>query len=185
MVGRLVRFAGANPDDELAMNRYKGSFAKLGIDRVHYVYEPIGAAFFFARRLSETATVLVADFGGGTSDFSVMRFSRDTNGLRARPLGNAGIGIAGDAFDYRIIDKVVTSKLGRGGKYRSFGKVLTMPSGYFSNFARWNQLAMMKVSGELKQIIELSRLSLDPVPLMKFIEIVENDLGFALYRAVS
>ena len=46
VVGRPVRFAGANPDDELAMNRYKGSFAKLGIDRVHYVYEPIGAAFF-------------------------------------------------------------------------------------------------------------------------------------------
>src|SRR5262245_36942266 len=178
VVGRPVRFAGSHPDDELAMNRYKNSFAKLGVDSVHYVYEPIGAAFFFARRLSETATVLVADFGGGTSDFSVMRFSRDTNGVRAQPLGNAGIGIAGDAFDYRIIDKVVTPKLGRGGKYRSFGKVLTMPSGYFSNFARWNQLAMMKVSGELKQIRELSRLALDPEPLMKFIEIVENDLGF-------
>ena len=185
VVGRPVRFAGANPDDELAMDRYKKSFAKLGIDRVHYVYEPIGAAFFFARRLSETATVLVADFGGGTSDFSVLRFSRDSNGFRAQPLGNAGIGIAGDAFDYRIIDNVVTPKLGKGGKYRSFGKVLTMPSGYFSNFARWNQLAMMKVSGELKQIKELSRLSLDPKPLMKFIEIVESDLGFALYRAVS
>jgi hypothetical chaperone protein len=60
-----------------------------------------------------------------------------------------------------------------------------MPNGYFANFARWNQLAMMKTSGELKQLKELSRLVLDPDPLLKFIEIIENDLGFALYRSVS
>jgi hypothetical chaperone protein len=184
-VGRPVRFAGSAPDEALAMSRYAQSFARLGVARVHYVYEPVGAAFFFAQRLNADATVLVADFGGGTSDFSVIRFSRQGGAFSARPLGNAGIGVAGDAFDYRIIDHVISPKLGKGGEYRSFGKILTIPNGYYANFARWNLLSVMKTSGELKQLTELSRLTLDPAPLEKFIDIVENDLGFAVYRAVS
>ncbi len=185
VIGRPVRFAGANPDDGLAMRRYRQSFAALGIAKGHYVYEPVGAAFSFARQLREDATVLVADFGGGTSDFSVLRFERRGGHLRARPLGHAGIGIAGDAFDYRIIDHVVSPRLGKGALYRSFDKTLTIPNGYYANFARWNQLAVMKTTPELKELKELARQAVDAAPLLNLIEIIENDLGFALYRAVS
>lgn len=185
VIGRPVRFAGASPDDALAMRRYRSAFAGLGVAHGHYVYEPVGAAFSYARQLREDATVLVADFGGGTSDFSVMRFEKRDGHFRARPLGHAGIGIAGDAFDYRIIDQVVSPRLGKGGSYRSFDKTLTIPNGYYANFARWNQLALMKSSGELKELIELSRQAVDPAPLLKLIDIIDNDLGFALYRAVS
>jgi hypothetical chaperone protein len=185
VIGRPVRFAGSNPDDALAMRRYRDSFSRLGMTSGQFVYEPVGAAFFFAQRLQEDAVVLVADFGGGTSDFSIVRFVRTGGRINAHPLGNAGIGIAGDAFDYRMIDKIVSPKFGKGGAYRSFEKVLTMPNHYFSNLARWNQLAMMKTSETLKELNDLARLSLDPEPLMKLIELVENDFGFALYRAVS
>ena len=185
VIGRPVRFAGLSPDETLAMTRYRTSFARVGIDTDSYVYEPVGAAFFFAQELDADALVLVGDFGGGTSDFSVIRFARSGGSLKAHPLGNAGIAIAGDTFDYRIIDNVVSPRLGKGAQYRSFDKILTMPNGYFANFARWNQLAMMKTSGELKQLKELSRFVLDPAPLLKFIEIIENDLGFALYKSVS
>ena len=96
------------------------------------MYEPVGAAFFFAQRLRQDAVVLVADFGGGTSDFSVVRFANVGGRLSPRPLGHAGIGIAGDTFDYRIIDEVVSPQLGKGGHYESFGKILPMPKSYFS-----------------------------------------------------
>jgi hypothetical chaperone protein len=146
----------------------------------------VGAAFFYASGLERDATVLVADFGGGTSDFSVMRFSRRNGELRAEPLGHSGIGIAGDAFDARIVDRVVARRLGKGGLYRSMGdKVLAFPNHYYANLSRWHQLAMMKGSGDLKELQELARAALDPEPLEHFIDIVENDLGFALYRAVS
>ncbi len=185
LIGRPVRFAGFNPDDGLAMRRYRAAFGKLGADHARYVYEPVGAAFFYAQRLDHDATVLVADFGGGTSDFSVMRFRRKGSVLRAEPLGHAGIGIAGDAFDYRIVDRVVSPRLGKGGLYRSMGKTLSMPNHYYANFARWNQLALMKGSGDLRELRELARAALEPEPLEKFISIIEYDLGFALYRAVS
>jgi hypothetical chaperone protein len=64
-------------------------------------------------------------------------------------------------------------------------KVLSIPNHYYANFARWNQLALMKGSGDLKELRELARVAIDPAPLETFIDIVEHDLGFALYRAVS
>ena len=184
-IGRPVRFAGAAPDDMLAMQRYRGAFGRLGATSSRYVYEPVGAAFSFARKLDRDATVLVADFGGGTSDFSVMRFSRKAGRLSAQPLGHAGIGIAGDTFDYRIIDHVVSPRLGKGGSYRSFGKVLPLPSHYYARLARWHELALMKGSSDLRELRELARTALEPERLQDFIALVELDLGFALYRLVS
>ncbi|WP_407180241.1 Hsp70 family protein [Bradyrhizobium sp. STM 3562] len=185
MVGRPVRFAGGNPDDALAMQRYRAAFDRVGAGHARYVYEPVGAAFSFARQLERDATVLVADFGGGTSDFSIMRFSRSAGGLRAEPLGHAGIGIAGDTFDYRIVDHIVSPRLGKGSSYRSFDKVLPIPNHYYSNLARWHQLAMMRGNGDLRELQQLARTALNPDPLQDFITIVDLDLGFSLYRAVS
>jgi hypothetical chaperone protein len=186
VVGRPVRFAGHDPDEALAMSRYEAAFSRLDVPHALYVYEPVGAAFFYAAGLETDATVLVADFGGGTSDFSVMRFSRRDGRVRAEPLGQAGIGIAGDAFDARIVDRVVAPRLGKGGLHRGMGgKLLAMPNHYYGSLSRWNELAMMKASGDLKDLRELARAAVDPDPIETFIEIVEADLGFALYGAVS
>lgn len=184
-IGRPVRFAGADPDDGLAMQRYRDAFARLGGGGARFVYEPVGAAFSFARKLDRDATVLVADFGGGTSDFSVMRFARSGGVLRAEPLGHAGVGVAGDTFDSRIIDRIVAPRLGKGASYRSFDKVLPVPHHYYSKLSRWNELALMKGSADLRELRELVRSALDPAPLEDFIALVEHDLGFPLYRAVS
>ncbi len=184
-IGRPVTFAGVTPDEALAMQRYCDAFGRLGANSARYVYEPVGAAFSFARNLDRDATVLVADFGGGTSDFSLLRFSRIDGVLKAEPLGHAGIGIAGDTFDARIVDHVVAPRLGKGGRYRSFGKVLPLPVHYFTTLARWNELAFMKGSADLRELKELARFALEPGPLEDFIALVENDLGFPLYRAVS
>ena len=57
-IGRPVRFAGTNPDEALAMSRYRSAFGRLGLTDAHYVYEPVGAAFFYARALYHDSTVL-------------------------------------------------------------------------------------------------------------------------------
>lgn len=185
VIGRPVRFSGNNPDEALAMTRYREAFGRVGAGASRYVYEPVGAAFSFARSLNHDATVLVADFGGGTSDFSVLRFSRRDGVLKAEPLGHSGIGIAGDTFDARIVDHVIAPRLGKEGRYRSFGKVLPLPAHYYATLARWNELAMMKSSNDLRELKELARSALDPAPLEDFIALIEEDLGYPLYRAVS
>jgi hypothetical chaperone protein len=185
IVGRPVTFVGGSPDEALALSRYEIAFRRMGFDEIVYVHEPVGAAFFFARGLTEDATVLVGDFGGGTSDFSIIRFQREDGVFHARPLGRAGVGVAGDAFDYRIIDQLVSPELGKGSSYRSMGKILPMPQRYYSAFARWDQLALMRAGRDMREIRALARDAVEPEKLARLVHVLDEELGFELYQSVS
>ncbi|WP_242185962.1 Hsp70 family protein [Sphingomonas sp. CARO-RG-8B-R24-01] len=184
VVGRPVEYAGYRPDAALARQRYDLMFAKLGTD-VHYVYEPLGAAFSYASRISEPATILVADFGGGTSDFSAVRIEAPGAARRCVPLGHAGVGIAGDRFDARIVDQLVMPLLGKGTSYRSFDKVLEIPRGYFADFADWSRLALMRNRRTIAELEKLRKSALDPAAIGRMIAVIEEELGFQLHEAVG
>jgi hypothetical chaperone protein len=184
IVGRPVRYVSARPDPALARTRYEAMFAILGRP-VHYVYEPLGAAFTFASRLTKPATLMVADFGGGTSDFSIVRVDVPGAAQRCVPLGSAGIGIAGDRFDYRIMDHLVLPMLGKGGTYRSFDKVLDIPAGYFTDFGDWSRLALMRNRRTMDELERLRRNATDPAAIDRMIAVVEKELGYPLYDAVG
>jgi len=185
VVGRPVTFAGGAPDEGLALERYQAGFERLGFSDIRYAYEPVGAAFFFARTLKADATVLVADFGGGTSDFSIVRFEKTPDGLRSHALARSGVGVAGDAFDYRIIDNLVSPELGKGGLYHAFDKALPIPQRYYAAFARWDQLALLRASRDMKDIRALARTALEPEKLERLVEVLDDNHGYALYQSVS
>ena len=185
VVGRPVSFAGSNPDEALAISRYNEALARFGFPEIHYVYEPVAAAFYFAQHLTQDATVLVADFGGGTTDYSLVRFETHAGKLSATPIGHSGVGVAGDHFDARIVDRVVSPVIGKGSSFKSFDKVLEVPSGYYANFSRWNQLSVFKTSKEFAELKKLVRSSLEPEKLEAFIDLVDHDEGYPLYQAVS
>ena len=185
ILGRPVTFAGAQPDGELAMHRYRLAFSRLGFTDIRFAYEPIAAAFFFARTLRRKATVLVGDFGGGTSDFSIVRFEPRAEGMAATALANAGVGVAGDAFDYRIIDNLVSPHLGKGASYKAFDNILPIPNRYFSAFARWEQLALLRTSRDMRDIRELTRTCLQPEKIEALVEMLDDNHGYRMYQAVS
>ncbi|MHA3841884.1 Hsp70 family protein [Sphingomonas aestuarii] len=184
VVGRPVEYAGHAPDEALARERYDAMFAGLGVE-AHYVFEPLGAAFSYASSLDAAATILVADFGGGTSDFSVVRIAAPGAAKRCVPLGHAGVGIAGDRFDYRIVDHLVLPLLGKGGEYRSFDKILEIPGGYFADFGDWSRLALMRNRRTLGELDKLRRAAIDPDSIARMIAVIEQELGFRLYDAVG
>jgi hypothetical chaperone protein len=184
VVGRPVEYAGGRPDPALARERYDAMFAGFGAE-IHYVYEPLGAAYSYAARLSEPATILVADFGGGTSDFSVVRVAAAGETPRCVPLGHAGIGIAGDRLDYRILDRLVLPMLGKGGEYRSFDKVLEIPRSWFADFADWSRLALMRNPKTMAELDRLRRSALDPDAIGRMIAVIDRELGYPLYDAVG
>lgn len=184
--GRPVVFAGERPDEELAVGRLRGSYARAGMGQVDFAYEPLGAAYWYARDLKQPQTMLVADFGGGTSDFSVMRFEPGARGgLEAIPLSHAGVGVAGDTFDYRIIEHAISPALGKGTEYRSFGKLLPVPAHYHAAFAQWHKLSLMKSRETLAELNALIRDAVEPGKLEALLTVIEYDLGYELYRAVS
>ncbi|HEV2596960.1 Hsp70 family protein [Sphingopyxis sp.] len=184
IVGRPVEYAGARPDAALARQRYDLMLAAFGTE-IHYVHEPLGAAHSYASRLTEPATILVADFGGGTTDFSIVRVAEPGSARRCVPLASSGIGIAGDRFDYRIVDRLVLPLLGKGGNYRSFDKLLEIPGGYFADFADWSRLALMRNRRTLDELRRLQRDAVDPEPIGRMIALIEHEQGFPLYDAVG
>lgn len=184
VVGRPVEYVGARPDAALARARYDAMLAEFGVE-LHYVYEPLGAAYSYATRLEDPATILVADFGGGTTDFSVVRVEAPGVAQRCVPLASAGVGIAGDRFDQRIVSHLVLPMLGKGGRYRSFGKLLDIPGGYFTDFADWSRLALMRNRRTLEELRRLQRDAVDPAAIGRMIALIEHEQGFPLYDAVG
>jgi hypothetical chaperone protein len=183
-IGRPVRFVGEVDGDDLGERRLRAAFAAAGFGAVEVALEPAGAGYRFAAGLDSAATVLVADFGGGTSDFSVLLFDSGPP-RRVTALGHAGVGVAGDAFDYRIIDHVVSPALGKGSSYTVMGKPLPVPPSWFTSFARWHQLSLMRAPKTLRSIAEVARTAEHPNRLRQLMRLIEDEAGYALYRAVS
>lgn len=186
VAGRPVVFAGLRPDEGLAVRRLTEAYAQAGLAAVDLAYEPLGAAYWYARALGEDQTVLVADFGGGTSDFSVIRFTRDARGrVTGLPLAHAGVGIAGDTFDARLVDHLVSPQLGKGSRYRSFDKWLPLPAYIHAAFAQWHQLSWLKTSKVMAELRGLAAVSDAPQQIETLIAFLELDLGFELSRAIA
>lgn len=185
VAGRPVVFAGERPDEGLAVDRLQAAYRAAGFQTIDLLYEPLGAAYWYARDLRRDETVLVADFGGGTSDFSVIRFTRAGGRLRSVALGHAGVGIAGDTFDYRLIDHLVAPQLGKGSLYRSFDKRLPFPAYVHAAFAQWHQLSWLKTPSTMRELKSLAVASEAPDAVDKLIAFLDLDLGFELYQAIS
>ncbi len=185
VAGRPVAFAGVNPNEALALERYERAFKRVGFAEITYVFEPVAAAYFFAQRLTKAATVLVADFGGGTSDFSIIRFEPHDGQLKSIPLAHSGVAVAGDVFDYRILEHAILPQLGHRAQYKSIDKLLEVPTHFHHRFAQWNQLALMKSPAVIRELREYLRYAIEKEGLAKFITLIENDLGYPLYKAVA
>ncbi len=184
VAGRPVRFAGDTPDDALGELRLRGSYGLAGWGNVQTALEPEAAGYRFARGLDKPATVLIGDFGGGTSDFSVMRFEPGSN-RPVQALGHAGVGIAGDTFDFRIMDHVVSPRLGKGTTYRPGNTDLPVPPEYYSSFARWHRLSLMRAPKTMRDIEAVMMSAKHPDRLGALLRLIRDELGYELYRSVS
>ncbi|KLN62143.1 hypothetical protein WH96_00980 [Kiloniella spongiae] len=186
IAGRPIIYAGHSPDEDLARERYDAAYKSVGFSDVNYVYEPVGAAYYYAKNIEKEATILVADFGGGTSDFSLIKFERSGSSLRSTPLGYAGVGIAGDTFDSRLIDHVVSPSLGKGSGYYSLDrKVLDMPNSFYNRFSKWHELGVLKSPTTLRELRELKSVAVYPEMIEAFIDVVDNDWSMDIYDAIS
>jgi hypothetical chaperone protein len=194
VAGRPVRFVAedGSADDAYPLGRLLQAFAKAGIDQVDFEYEPIAAAHYYERGLDNDETVLVADFGGGTSDFCLVRLGpgrASANRPEDAIIGTAGVGIAGDAFDRRIVERGVAEFFGKGVSYRSGGlassKELPVPDWIFGKFARWHHTSFLGAASTVRMLRDIQRHTDTPEPIDNLLTLIEHNLGYHLYRAVE
>lgn len=185
VIGRPIEFAGASPDDELAQTRLKAAFSNAGRDADRVGLEPEAAAYAFASRARGKHLVLVADLGGGTSDFSIVEVDSDGAQPKLTPLAQTGVGIAGDRFDYQIVYNAVCPALGMGSQFQPETKRLPIPLWIYANFASWHQLSMMNNRQTLRHITDILRTAVDQQAFEGLVHVIRNEEGFTLFQAVS
>jgi hypothetical chaperone protein len=191
VVGRPVHFAGARDpgDDVFAAGRLTAALERAGFGEVRFEYEPVAAAYHYEQGLDRDELVLIADFGGGTSDFCLMRVGAGVRGRRRSAddiLGTDGVGVAGDAFDAKLVRNLVAPGLGRGTRHRGeFGRSLPIPNWIYSDLERWHHLSFMRSPRTQRVLHEILPGAFEPEGVRALIHIVDNELGFHLYRAVE
>jgi hypothetical chaperone protein len=191
VVGRPVHFSGAGraEDDAFALSRLRAALEQAGFEDIIFEFEPVAAAYEFESQLDHDELILIADFGGGTSDFSLMQVGPSVRrrGHTAEDiLGTDGVAIAGDTFDSQIVRHMVAPRLGQGSQYRSaFNKVLPVPAWLYTNLERWHYLSFLKSKKTMDMLAELRLQAFEPEKIAALLHVIDNDLGYHLYRAVE
>jgi len=190
VVGRPVHFAGAEKeeDDSYAERRLRSAFELAGYESVEFEMEPVAAAHYYESSLDHDELILIGDFGGGTSDFSLVHVGptvRRRGRVTGDIVGNAGVGIAGDAFDAKIIRHLVSPALGAGSQLRSLDKILTVPNWVYIRLERWHYLSLLRAKDVLDMLRGVHAQSLEPEKIGALIHFIKEDLGFQLHRAVQ
>lgn len=189
VLGRPARFSSDDEADRLAETRLLGAARVAGFDDVVLCPEPVAAAYDFADALDEPRLVLVADLGGGTSDYTLVRMRR---GLFSPEdvLAVGGVAVAGDAVDGALVRHRVAPELGSETRYRvPLGhNVLAMPADLIDLLCSPADLTLLDRAKVLRRIDDIRAGALDDQAkrrLSRLAVVIEDGVGFGMYDAVE
>ncbi|HUO90967.1 MAG TPA: Hsp70 family protein [Rhizomicrobium sp.] len=185
--GRPVRFV---EDDDAADARAERVLAgianKVGFRDVAFVYEPIAAAYHYEESVSREETVLIADIGGGTSDFTVIRIGPKRR-LRADRTGdilaNDGVRIGGTDFDTLLSLDAVMPLLGMGTQLVE--KNLPMPNSLYYELATWSTINFTYTFQNERMLVELVAGAREPEKVARLLRVIRERLGHRIAFSVE
>jgi hypothetical chaperone protein len=186
-VGRPAVFVERPEKEELARARMRRAAVIAGLGDIRFQYEPIAAGLAYETSLAAPETALIADLGGGTSDFTVMRLGSGARGdRRADILATGGVQVGGDTFDSRIMTARVLRHFGGGSTYRSIGgKDLPFPSHLLAQLGRWHQVAFLRTPRTRELLRRLARTADRPEAVTHLDTLIEGNLAFFLFEAIE
>jgi hypothetical chaperone protein len=187
LLGRPVHFDGE--DDAFAESRLRKAAELAGFEDVHFLPEPVAAARAFGAAAEREEVALIGDFGGGTSDFTVLRIGPRAL-ERSDVLAVGGVAVAGDALDASLMRSQVARHFGAGVRYRApFGKnVLEMPQGIVRLLCSPAHLSILQRRDIASFLADVRRWSLSEEDRRKMDQLtvlVEETQGFHLFEAIE
>lgn len=185
--GRPVHFVDGNPEgDRSAEDVLRDIAHGIGYREVSFQFEPIAAALDYERQIGSEEIALIADIGGGTSDFSIVRLSPERHTKQDRSgdiLANGGVRIGGTDFDRRLSLGMVMPLLG----YKSPMKrqSLDVPSNYFHELATWSRINRLYNPGIVRELRDVRREAARPELIDRLLHVVEAERGHTLAMDVE
>jgi hypothetical chaperone protein len=185
--GRPVHFVdNAEDADRKAEQTLREIAHEIGFGEVTFQFEPIAAALDYERQISTEEVALIADIGGGTSDFSIVRLGPQRHGNADRGadiLANDGVRIGGTDFDRQLSLGVVMPLFGFGSAMKREG--LDVPSSYFHDLATWSNINRMYEPRVLSDIRQVRREAREPALLDRLVRVVDEQRGHTLALEVE
>ena len=184
--GRPVYFVDDDPDaDRLAEDTLAAIARSVGFAEIGFQYEPIAAAFDYESRIEREELVLIADIGGGTSDFSLVRLGPQRTARTDRRddiLATGGVHIGGTDFDKYLSLASVMPLLGHGSALLSGAAV---PSSYYFNLATWHTINQAYTRKNIAQLADLVRDAAEPDKLKRLQRLIDERAGHWLAMRVE
>jgi hypothetical chaperone protein len=191
VLGRPVHFVDDNPAaDRRAQEALEEIARAQGFRDIAFQYEPIAAALAYEQNVRKEQYALIADIGGGTSDFSVVRVSPEGRRRSDRAgdiLANKGVHIGGTDIDRLFSLKSVMPILGLGSDMRLpfSDKAIPVPNGYFVDLATWHRINLLYTPKIARDLQELERHALAPGKIARLAEVIESRRGHSIAIAVE
>jgi hypothetical chaperone protein len=190
VIGRPVFFDDDNTmKDTLAQNRLSKAAENAGFSEVRFQFEPIGAAFAYEKTIQHKEKVLVADLGGGTTDFTYLILDPAKVGSKDRKndmMATGGIYIGGDSFDSAFMWEKGTPYFGKNTIYEATpGKPLTVPKSLFANICSWDKMNFFNGLRIQKDIEDYYYYSGKDAQFKNLITLIENNLGYSVFQAIE
>jgi hypothetical chaperone protein len=187
VAGRPVRFVDDDDAaDAEAERQLVRAVKSVGFSHVETQFEPIAAAFDHESRLAGERLALVADLGGGTSDFTVIRLSPERARASDRKtdiLSTVGVHVGGNDFDRRLSLALVMPQLGQGTPTAD-GKRL-LPQAPYYDLSTWHRINRLYTREALAELRQTRREAALPERVELMVEIVEDRQGHGLLAAVE
>jgi hypothetical chaperone protein len=185
VIGRPVFFVDDDPGrDALAERTLAAAARTAGFTEVAFQFEPIAAALDFERTVSRETLVLVADIGGGTSDFSVVRVGpkqRKRVDRSADVLASHGVHVAGTDFDREVNLAAIMPLLGLGSEGRSeSGASIRVPNAIYHALSTWHLINTVYLPNRLIELRQMASLYVDQRLHRRLMTVLECRLGHAL-----
>lgn len=187
VVGRPAVFVDQPKKEAVAQERMRKAAQLARFFNVRFLYEPIAAGLAYESRLQQPEVALIADLGGGTTDFTVMRLGTGKGGDRRDDiLASGGVYIGGDTFDARIMLRKIAPHFGAGTTFRSMeGRDQPFPQMLLAKLARWHHIAFLRAPKTREQLRRIRWAANDPARVEAFEELVEGNYAFFLFREIE
>jgi hypothetical chaperone protein len=191
VLGRPALFTHEPEADALAEQRLRRAAEIAGFTHIEFLIEPIAAALSYEAQLTRDELVLVADFGAGTTDLTLMRLGPSRRGnpdRRADVVGSTGVRIGGDRFDAEIMRHKLLPHFGAGSTYKVRGfsdKRLPVPQHVMAKLLSWHEMSFIREKST-QELLELMLESSDkPAEAEALYDLVMDNLGYRLFRAIE
>jgi hypothetical chaperone protein len=190
IIGRPVFFDDDNVQkDTLAQKRLHQAAELAGFNEIRFQFEPIGAAFAYEKTLKKREKVLVADLGGGTTDFTYLILDPTKVGSLNRKddmMATGGIYVGGDSFDSAFMWEKGTPYFGKNTTYEATpNKVLTVPNSLFANICSWEQMNFFNGLRIRKDIEDYYYFSGNDPKFKNLITLIDHNLGYSIFQSIE